>query len=168
MVVLDASTPGITKYGTDQSQSIWRVILSQDGKYVLSSAATSKDLMDAWTRLTGSSVTSMIAEIALKKICFWGISTPTTSGVNIAVGVDHPTPYSSKLVQDTGSLQARPRCGITCPYNCWLSDSGTAEICRIDPDYSGTLLTLLGAQPDAGTLLGVVHLTVAVRRTRKF
>lgn len=140
-------------------------------KSVTSCPITGLQLLSNWRQYlawsTDSTVLTAISnEIAIRKVAYWGPSTPTTTGVEIGLQIKNPPPYSDLALRDVGTTIARPRCCVTLPFQYWASPPSGDKEARVivSPDVSGTLLSMFpSSKPADGTIIGMVHVTVSVR-----
>lgn len=128
-------------------------------------SATYAELYAAWKNWTRHApLTTDTVEVCVAKVCFWGPSPQTLSGVEIALTLNNAAPFSALAVRDAGTTNARPKCGITAPFKNWVTAASPTKIISVDPD-SCAILTSLDSKLAEGSILGTVHITMCVRHT---
>lgn len=139
---------------------------------------TVEDLYLAWRKFLQIEVdlSGLDTEITLHRVAYWGPSRSELTGLPIAVVVDVNAPASSISLRDVGTTNARAKVGVSIPQRIWY-DVGTKKeptktvLARIVPDPDSTFVKaaapLLKDHSD-GFILGTVHMSMAVRRSRLF
>lgn len=116
-------------------------------------------------------------EIAILRVCYWGPSRTEATGLPIGLAMDVNSPASSISLKDSGTTNARARVGVTVPQQVWHETTGDKSkigMIRIVPDPDGVFVKAAAALVNTkdvatdGLIIGTVHVTVAVRRTRTF
>lgn len=124
-----------------------------------------KDVFTAWChwmRVTPGKYDNV--EICLTKVQYWGMSPTIYSGIEVSLNVDFPAPFSGQSVRDSGTTNARPRCGISMPVKSWEPVASATTSFGVDPDSSGILYNIVPKdQLVEGFNLGVVYISVSVR-----
>lgn len=134
---------------------------------------TVSDLTLAWLKFlqieTDSSGLDM--EISILRVVYWGPSRMELTGLPIGLVVDINPPSSSMSLRDTGTTTARARVGVTVPQHVWYEENNKTDVIRIAPDPDSTFIKAaapLLKEIKEGLVIGTVHVTIAVRRTRTF
>lgn len=135
--------------------------------YISSAELNTGDLWDVFLQMTGIKTVDLTYkgwEMCLRKVCLWGPSQQTYSGVAVAIYSEPSPPFAQYCVKDRGAVASRARVGITFPYTRWFKADQGVKLLTFDLDATSTYYNLGGIDKLAsGIDIGLISISYSVR-----